>query len=437
MTIETMTDPQSKPSQRSLWAMLALGFVLRLIFVVLAPVNISGGDTGYLLTIGHDLLNGSLQNSPATGPIYLMFSGVVQLFFSNDSAITIIRLLNCLMGTALCFFVYILGNRYFSRRVGLIATLLVAINPIFIIEASNVLTESVFLFFLFAGLAMYAARQDSNRTGVFVAMGVLLGLTTLTRAVALLLPVVVVIHMAYSHRTTALRLIGALLLSYVLVVATWSIYSTLRWGQFVIGAQGLAANVYLGTTSWCGPECVDQQAGITTDSTNNQNKFVQSAFDTIRADPVGYIRHRLSNVVDSELQPYNTTFFPGESIKTITSNWWARGHAFGELSQFFQSDNFWPKLALYIFHYMALLAGALGLIISVRQLGTRLVLYGMLGYFLVVHMVLTAIPRYLFPIEPLWILFAAFSLSALWRQPTTLNQLKGVVGIKRASQVQP
>jgi 4-amino-4-deoxy-L-arabinose transferase-like glycosyltransferase len=424
--------------RRSLWLLLTAAFILRLAFVLLVPqANNGGGDTPFLISIGHDLLTGTLNVSPATGPVYLIFTGLVQLIFSGEVVLTVIRLLNCLMGAALVGFVYVIGTRYFSARVGWIAALIVAINPIFIIEAGNVLTESPFLALLFGGLALYAVWQNStdSRAGWwFAAVGALLGLATLTRAVVILLPIVLVIHLIYARRKAAARLIGALLVSYVVVVGAWSVYSTLRWGEFVIGAQGLAANVYLGTTTWCGPQCVDQQAGITTDSANNQNKFVQSAFDTIRADPVGYIKHRLSNLLDSEIQPYNTVFFPGESIKVVIGNWWSHGHALGDLPGIMQSDNFWPKLALYVFHFSALLGGVIGFVLALRQLGLRLVIYGVLGYFLAVHTVLTAVPRYLLPIEPIWILFTAFAVAAVYglferlilhRQPVTLTNPSG------------
>jgi hypothetical protein len=68
---------------------------------------------------------------------------------------------------------------------------------------------------------------------------------------------------------------------------------------------------------------------------------------------------------------------------------------------------------LYLFHYIALIGGLIGLLLGLRSFGARLLLYGTLAYFLALHTVLTAIPRYLFPIEPIWWLFAAFALATL------------------------
>ena len=406
----------------ALWAILVLALALRLAFVLFgASAAIGGGDTPFLMLTGPALLSGQLTGSPATGPVYLIFTGVVQWFFHGDTALLAIRLINVLIGVALCAFSYVIGTAYAGKAVGLLTALLLAVTPVFVIEAGNVLTESVFLLFLFGALALYARWHavplaDVPGAGwLFIGIGILLGLATLTRAIVILLPVVLIIDLL-QRRRAALRLIGALLISYVVVVGAWSVYSTLRWGEFVIGAQGLAANVYLGTTTWCGPTCVDQQAGITTNSSDNQNKFMQGAFDTIRADPLGYVRHRLANVIDAELQPYNTVIFPGESIKAIVGDWWAQGHPLSALGQITQSDNFWPKLALYLFHYLALIGGVIGLLLSLRRLGWWLLLFGVIGYFLTVHSVLMAIPRYLLPLEPLWLLFTAYTLIWLWKR---------------------
>lgn len=396
------------------FAIMLVALVIRLAFVlVIDPTpHMAGGDGPWLLTTGQTLLNNTIVGPPQTGPVYLIYDGVVQLLVGGDAAPQFLRFLNAFWGALLCGCVYWIGRRYFNAPTAIIAGLALAIDPAFVIEAGNVLTESVFFGLLFGGLALYALRQDSVGWRVYAVIGVLLALATLTRAVSLLLPVVLAAHLIYLHRRQALRPLASLLIAYSLIVATWTGYYWFRWHQLVIGAQGLAANVYLGTTTWCGPQCVDNQAGIN-DSSNNQQQYVQGTFDAIRTDLIGYIRHRIANVLDSELQPYNTVYYPGDSIKAIAGNWWASGHHLSELTAITQADYFWPKLILYLFHFTALLGGLLGLLIGLRLLGAPLPLYGMLAYFLALHTVLTAIPRYLFPIEPVWWLFAAFVLATL------------------------
>ncbi len=415
------------------WPCLIMGgaLLIRLAFVlVIDPMpHMAGGDTPWLLAAGHSLLDGTTVEPPPTGPVYLIYDGLVQ-FLAGDAAPQMLRLLNAFWGAALCGCVYWIGRRYFNQPTAIIAAVVLAINPAFVIEAGNILTESVFLGLLFGALALYAVQQESTGWRIDAVVGGLLALATLTRAVSLLLPIVLVAHLIYLHRKQAVRPLAGLLIAYALVMSIWTGYYWFRWHQLVIGAQGLAANVYLGTTNWCGPACVDAQAGIN-GTGNNQQQYVQGTLDAIRADPLGYVRHRLENVLDAELQPYNTTYYPGDSIKVIFGNWWASGHQLNDLGAITQSDNFWPKLILYLFHYAALIGGLIGVLIGLRLLGVRLPLYGTLAYFLALHTILTAIPRYLFPIEPVWWLFAAFALATVAGRIRINSSLVGGVGTRR------
>ncbi|MHB8629436.1 MAG: glycosyltransferase family 39 protein [Aggregatilineales bacterium] len=416
----------------SLWPLLIVlgALLIRLVFVlVIDPTpHMAGGDGPWLLAAGHSLLDGTIVEPPPTGPVYLIYDGLVQLLV-GDAAPQMLRLLNAFWGAALCGCVYLIGRRYFNQSAAIIAGLALAIDPAFVIEAGNVLTESVFLGLLFGAFALYAVRQESIGWRVYAVVGALLALATLTRAVSLLLPVVLVAHLIYLHRKQAVRPLVGLLIAYTLIMSVWTGYYWFRWHQLVIGAQGLAANVYLGTTNWCGPGCVDAQAGINSTG-NNQQQYVQGTLDAIRTDPAGYVRHRIENVLGAELQPYNTVYYPGDSIKAIVGNWWASGHHLSDLAAITQRDNFWPKLILYLFHYIALIGGLIGILIGLRLLGARLPLYGMLAYFLALHSILTAIPRYLFPIEPVWWLFAAFALATLIGRIRTVS-LPGALRLVR------
>lgn len=414
-------------SPHRLWMILVGALILRLAFVLIIDpgLHTDKGDTFWLLKDGRELVSNTLVQSPQSGPVYLVYAGVLQTIFWPAAAETVLRILNAVMGTALCAFVFILGKRYFDERIGLLAALVMAINPAFIIESGNVMTESPFLFLLFGAFALYATRQDQRSWRDQALVGVLLGLATLTRAVTLLIPFVLVIHLLYLWRRQAIRLIGALLLTYALTISTWTVYNLYRWHQWVIGAQGLLANVYLGTTNWCGPECTDQQAHITPGS-DNQTVYVNDTLHAILNDPIGYIRHRFANLFESYLQPYNTVYYPGQSIKQAVADWWANGHQVSDLWAITQIQAFWPKLVLYLFHYIALFFGLIGLLLGLLRLGPRLPMYGLIGYFTALHLVLTAIPRYLFPTEPVWWLFAAYTLISIGsrlrltqRQPQT------------------
>jgi 4-amino-4-deoxy-L-arabinose transferase-like glycosyltransferase len=397
---------------------LAIAFTLRLLFVLATPPNISGGDTVGLMQYGLELVRGQSAQMVNIPPLYLIYVGVVQVIF-GEASLTALRLLNVLWSVALVGTVYAAANAYFGKRAALIAAWLVAINPIFIIEAGQVLTESVFLPLLIGAVALHGhltRRGQAATVRQVVWVGVLLGLASLTRAIALALPVIFAAHLLWCYRRRALRLVAVLMVAYALVVLSWTAYGYIRWGTFMIGGAGLAANFYLGTNEgWCGPECVDRRAGIgVEDEGKNDQIYTQLALEAILSDPLGYVARRLGNLLEASLQPHNTVFFGGESLKELVMVWWTTDRSVAGFGNVLNGDAFLPKLTLYLFHFGALLVGALGVVLGIlrwRLFWQALPLYGVLFYFYALHSLLTAIPRYLFPTAALWLIFAGAALA--------------------------
>lgn len=396
----------------------AVAFALRLAFVLLTVPKVSGGDTLGLLEYGLMLLRDQLPYATPIPPLYLLYTGTVQSLFGEGNLIAF-RLLNLLWSMALVWAVFEAAQAYFNRQVAVLAAWLIALNPIFIIESGQILTESVFLPLMIGALALHgrATRHGSQMTWRQAALvGILLGLASLTRAIALLLPIIFVAHLLWRYRRRATWLIAALLIAYGAVVFTWTAYNLLRWGVIVIGGGGFTANLYLGTSEgWCGPQCVDERLGITeADQFRNDEIYAQRAIETILSDPLGYAARRLTNLLEATLQPHNTAFFQGESLRDLVLTWWRTDRSLAGIGTVLSGDNFLPKLSLYIFHIGALLIGLIGVMLGIFRwqiFWQALPLYGVLGYFYALHLLLTAIPRYLFPTAALWLIFASAVLA--------------------------
>ena len=73
-------------------------------------------------------------------------------------------------------------------------------------------------------------------------------------------------------------------------------------------------------------------------------------------------------------------------------------------------EGFWPKLIVYLVQYVGLLAGLLGLWRTRRRWRLTLPLAGFILYTLLIHLVLEAIPRYIFPTLLFWWVFAGIAL---------------------------
>jgi len=408
-------------------ALLAL--ILRLLFVwVLDPSpRFEGGDTNWYMQNGRDLVTTGKTAGPLqTPPLYLLLTGIVQVLVPggpsegrayNDAEMQTMRTLQSVLGAALVASAVMLGRRLFSARVGVWTGAVLAISPALIVESGNLITETVFLAFIFAGLAIYAVALDTRRAVHYAAAGALLALATLTRAVFLLFPLLLIAHLRLARHRGWARPALVLLISYAALVSTWTVYNLAVWQRLVIGGDGLLGFVYQGATGKASPREVDERLGIAPEQDDRRDEVLRERVrEHILDDPAGWAAHRLKELVGAILQPHNTVYFKGESIRDAAADWLRHDRSFAGLRDLTHIESFWPKLSLYVFHYAGLISGVAGMIGARRRWRALLPLYGLIAYFAGIHLVLLALPRYLFPTYPaLWLFGVAWLISRLRR----------------------
>jgi 4-amino-4-deoxy-L-arabinose transferase-like glycosyltransferase len=116
-------------------------------------------------------------------PLYPLLIGTMNLLAGDDELAG--KLISLLMGMLLVLPVYLLGKELFSRRVGAIAALFVALSPSLVKLSSEVLTQTTYLALLLSGLYCLwrSARDVQMRWGV--AAGLFCGAAYLTRPEAI------------------------------------------------------------------------------------------------------------------------------------------------------------------------------------------------------------------------------------------------------------
>jgi hypothetical protein len=82
---------------------------------------------------------------------------------------------------------------------------------------------------------------------------------------------------------------------------------------------------------------------------------------------------------------------------------------------------FWAKLAIYIFHYVALIFGTIGVWFSRREWRNYYVPACGIIYFLGTYGVLTILPRYLFPTQIFFWVFAGIGIIRVWEHLVLLK----------------
>ncbi|MBI5671520.1 MAG: glycosyltransferase family 39 protein [Chloroflexi bacterium] len=429
------------PAPNLLWLILALALALRLAYGLAQDplaVYATGGDSGWYLLNGYALVTGfdggvltipgaphaglpvALANLP-TPPLYLLLVGCWSALLPPAAAVIAIRIMQAIMGAATVYFAYGLARALGGDRAGLIAALALAVSPAFIIEPAAVLSETLYLFLVSAALWLYVRSFVGTRYIVslqMVGVAALLGLATLTRAPLLLFPVGLALHLLLACGwREGLKRAAVLLAAFALVVSTWTVYNLARWNRLVIAAPGFEAFLFIAATDWQGPDATDQAladiAGteLPGDTSQQRDIYADAAVRNILSDLPGFIRRRASDLADAYLQPHGTTYFGGASLKELAANWLRHDRTPGGLLRLMQGDWFWPKLAIYVFHYAGLGLGLAGMWLARRQWRLALALVGFIAYTTLIHFVLDALPRYLFPTMAVWWVFAAVALS--------------------------
>jgi 4-amino-4-deoxy-L-arabinose transferase-like glycosyltransferase len=432
-----ITVPQSI-IQRRYWlaAILVLALALRTIYGLAQdraqPYGNLGGDSTWYLANGYALATGfergvlegygtgeypiSLENLP-TPPIYLLMIGFAQRLFSHEMAVMVIRLIQAVMSAMTCYFAYRLAVTIANdERAGLITAGVLAVSPAFVMESAQVATETLYIFLVTGGLWLYVSPNFKNRdVWHMILVGIILGLATLTRAVLLLFPLGLALHLliVYGLRRGARQAL-ILLVVYALTVSTWTIYNLARWNRWVIAGEGFAAFLYIGASDsgWQGPSAIDQSLGenLPDDSEDQQDRYTEGAQQIISRDPLGYLRRRVGELIESYLQPHGTLFFSGPSLRELALRWVRDDRSIGGLLEITRADAFWPKLSLYVFHYVGLIGGLIGMWLSRHHWHVTLALIGFIVYTTLIHLILTALPRYLFPNDVLWWVFAGVAM---------------------------
>lgn len=442
---------------RWLWIILLIGLMLRLVYALEQPTlaqftGAIGGDSAGYLADGAGFFSGQehgrVRNIPyynsnlKSAPLYILFVGIFQVFLPDHEAIIAIRIVQCLASIATAYLAFRLAATIARRSsAGIAAAALMAFHPALIAEPAFIATETLYIFFLGMGLWLYlesvTGRAHGPRLpwlspfGALALAAAAFGLATLTRGVSVLFPFVLALHLMWLGRRHVLRNWRMhcllLLIVYAAIVSTWTLYNLLNWNRFIIVNDQLMGALWRGAESNDGtPEQNDKlllegvevttPAGCLVDCKFNHatETYVSKIRDIVSADPAGYMVLRVSELAYSVLQPYGTTPFGDVSVMEASRAWIEDDRSLYGFVSLLQIEGFAVKLATWIFHCIGIGCGLAGMIWTRSRWIAAAPLAGFALYTIAAHFFLLALPRYLFPIEIIWLVFAGIALAALY-----------------------
>lgn len=175
--------------------------------ITTVPVGLHPDEAaGGLLAL--DILGGDIapyyeQAGGKEGLFYFLQAASVALFGNTMWAL---RLVPALAGVAAVGFTYLAARAWFSRRVALTASFLLAISPWAVQFSRLALRESLIMLFVPLSLWIFAKAAQTNRAIWFAASGVIIGSTFYLHPVFYVLPLIGLALLIYAWFTYRERL---------------------------------------------------------------------------------------------------------------------------------------------------------------------------------------------------------------------------------------
>jgi 4-amino-4-deoxy-L-arabinose transferase-like glycosyltransferase len=427
---------RERADRRTLLALAVLTVALRCAPVLLLPSHqwLAGGDGPWYARQGWRLAHGAMPDIRTVGPLYPLLLAAVWLGFPEHpeptaaediqaSYLTLVRAIQVGLGALTAFLAYGLARRLgVSGRAATAAAIGVGLGPAFVIQPFLVQTETLFMTLLAATLLVHAGNLRAPTRAGSVATGAICGLAALARPILLLFPLVLTADLLFRRRLARSGSpAGSLLIGAALVLMPWHAWLYSTTGSVL--PSGFSANLLMGAqgqgTLLQRQEFHEMERRLGT----SDSGYAREAVRLIGDDPLGWISIRTRNIVAALAQPHGTSDLGEPSMKAALADWIAADRSAGGLAAIVSKPRFWLRVAIYLFHYAALVLAAIGVRATWSQRHRWFAVHAAILYLLFSYGVLTVSPRYLFPIEIfLWVLASA-GLSSLWarvgaRSPT-------------------
>jgi 4-amino-4-deoxy-L-arabinose transferase-like glycosyltransferase len=246
---------------------IALGIILLFAFAIRAGYVLTLEDKVFwvdeqdYLSLSQTIVDGNgyvdADGQPtAFRPIgYPLFLSALRLigFESLDG----FRIVQCVVGAATAYVIYLLTVLLFSELAGILAALFYSIYPYFIFLPGTILASTWFSFILVITtyILVKGLRLENNK--LIACGGLLLGYATLVRpsAFVLIVPVIVWLFINTLNLKSFIRYSTLLVVTLVVVIAPWIVRNYIQIGVFNFSTNG-GRNLWLGnnqkTTSYSG-----------------------------------------------------------------------------------------------------------------------------------------------------------------------------------------
>ncbi len=161
------------------------------------------------------------------------FAWMLQLPFSFGVNEFTARLTSVFFTIALLVAIYFFSKRFFSRRVAILASLLLLVSEVVIVYAIRVNTDTPFVFFIFLSLFFWVLSFKKNRFSYL--SGIFLGLAVMDKGLGVLVYMAAIfLSIFLNFKKEKLWNFVLLLIAFIAIITPWHLYQYIDHGnQFI------------------------------------------------------------------------------------------------------------------------------------------------------------------------------------------------------------
>lgn len=206
--------------------------------------------------VGYDqralsILNGkgySFNNKPTAvkPPLYSIFlAGIYRIFGHNY---LYVRIIQSIIGAFTCLVIYLLARDSLGRIVGILSATLSIFYPVFIKSSVHLLTECLIILII-SLIGLYILKlSQSNKLKDAVLLGLLMGISLLTRSAMLFFIPVILLLIVFDwilvRRQIKYPILIAVMVTSVLIISPWLIRNYIIYRAFIPGGTQAGEVLY-------------------------------------------------------------------------------------------------------------------------------------------------------------------------------------------------
>jgi 4-amino-4-deoxy-L-arabinose transferase-like glycosyltransferase len=164
---------------------------------------------------------------PVGWPLQIAFLYVV---FGNNN-INAVLIYNFILSSFSILLFYTIAKKLFDMNIALISSLIVALNPIFILTSVRTTTETNFLFFLMLSIYFLIRCKQTNKISDYMLFGVFIGFTSFVRPVAFLYFFLFLFLFFVTKKFNLKSLFS--LIAFLVVLSPWVIRNYIVFNRFI------------------------------------------------------------------------------------------------------------------------------------------------------------------------------------------------------------